>query len=601
MRSSTALDPDPSGARPNAAVRPSPSGPSELDSLGVLVLGLVASTIVAVVLPLLPNGPSYAAAGEGSLLVATVTAAGMVLQTAKRRGAWLGTRMVAVGLGVAAVAQAGGWLNRSFGRGPPNGDLFAATVGVLLLMFLATSAVDFFEHIREGRAELLSDVFLLSTLAGAAVFLVVHEGPGGASSAWAFTLTAFVAACAILLVAGYGVLTLWCPTPVHVGLFSCATLLSASAIGLGNAKYLGWSPCSLVGPEAAACLSLLGLAAILVVEPRLNAGEPRPPRVVRWIRPTTTSTHAPHREIVSRPGRIHRTTRGGVRAGGGGPGVTGHPGLGGPEHRAGRGGVRHRRPSHPVEPDRHRAVVPRPRGCPGRAGIRHRVASSRRRRGEVLGGTLEVAAGRRRGRRGGAGCTRDRRAGQRRLQLHGSSASGRSPGPTLDRDGHAERWGRVTGLVARDGRGCGGPGERGSVPRSQVVQSSHVPAGHPAHDPRCHGEQDCGADHPDALPVPPGPRRGPHPATSAEQRCHRSRTKPHRPGPPRRSHPRCIRGVSLVGGGEADDGVRGHRPGSGHGAEDLRGAGRGGLQPPPDNERPPSAPPGTARAHPRRS
>src|SRR6266540_2981387 len=285
MRSSTALDPDPSGARPNAAVRPSPSGPSELDSLGVLVLGLVASTIVAVVLPLLPNGPSYAAAGEGSLLVATVTAAGMVLQTAKRRGAWLGTRMVAVGLGVAAVAQAGGWLNRSFGRGPPNGDLFAATVGVLLLMFLATSAVDFFEHIREGRAELLSDVFLLSTLAGAAVFLVVHEGPGGASSAWAFTLTAFVAACAILLVAGYGVLTLWCPTPVHVGLFSCATLLSASAIGLGNAKYLGWSPGSLVGPEAAAGLSLLGLAAILVVEPRLNAGEPRPPRVVRWIRP----------------------------------------------------------------------------------------------------------------------------------------------------------------------------------------------------------------------------------------------------------------------------------------------------------------------------
>src|SRR6266540_868256 len=257
MRSSTALDP--SGPRPNAAVRPSPSGPSELDSLGVLVLGLVASTIVAVVLPLLPNGPSYAAAGEGSLLVATVTAAGMVLQTAKRRGAWLGTRMVAVGLGVAAVAQAGGWLNRSFGRGPPNGDLFAATVGVLLLMFLATSAVDFFEHIREGRAELLSDVFLLSTLAGAAVFLVVHEGPGGASSAWAFTLTAFVAACAILL--------------------------SASAIGLGNAKYLGWSPGSLVGPEAAAGLSLLGLAAILVVEPRLNAGEPRPPRVVRWIRP----------------------------------------------------------------------------------------------------------------------------------------------------------------------------------------------------------------------------------------------------------------------------------------------------------------------------
>ncbi len=283
MRSSTAIDR--AGMPSNAAIRPSPPGSSERDSLGLLVLGLVASAISAVVLPLLPHGPSHAAAGEGSLLVATVTAAGVVLQTAKRRGAWRGTRLVAIGLGVAAVSQAGGWLNRSFDRGPPNGDLFAATVGVLLLMFLATSAVDFFEHIREGRAELLSDVFLLSTLAGAAVFLVVHEGPVGASSAWTFMLTAFVAACAILLVAGYGVLTLWCPTPVHVGLFTCATLLSASAIGLGNAKYLGWSPDSLVGPEAAAGLSLLGLAAILVVEPRLNAGEPRPPRAVRWIRP----------------------------------------------------------------------------------------------------------------------------------------------------------------------------------------------------------------------------------------------------------------------------------------------------------------------------
>ncbi|HEY3208249.1 MAG TPA: ATP-binding protein [Actinomycetota bacterium] len=283
MRSSTAIDR--TGAPSKAAVRPSPSGPSERESLGLLVLGLAACAFVAVVLPWLPHGPSRAAAGEGSLLVATVTAAGVVLQTARRGGAWLGTRLVAIGLGVAGVSQAGGWVNRSFGRGPPNGELFAATVSVLLLMFLATSAVDFFEHIREGRAELLSDVFLLSTLGGAAVFLLVHESAAGTSSAWTFMLTAFVAACAILLVSGYGVLTLWCPTPVHVGLFTCATLLSASAIGLGNARWLGWSPDSLLGPEAAAGLSLLGLAAILVVEPRLNAGEPRPPREVRWIRP----------------------------------------------------------------------------------------------------------------------------------------------------------------------------------------------------------------------------------------------------------------------------------------------------------------------------
>jgi PAS domain S-box-containing protein len=217
--------------------------------------------------------------------VATLMATGVVARSARRRGGWLGTKLVAIGLGVAAVSQAGGWLNRVLGRGPPSGELFALTVSVLLLMFLATFAVDFFEHIREGRAELLSDVFLLSTLAGAAVYLLIHEGPGGTSSPWTFIFTAFVAACAILLVSGYGVLTLWCPTSVHVGLFACATLLSASAIGLGNMRYLGWSPNSLLGPEGAAALSMLWLAAILAVEPRLNAGDASPPRAVRWIRP----------------------------------------------------------------------------------------------------------------------------------------------------------------------------------------------------------------------------------------------------------------------------------------------------------------------------
>jgi len=283
MRSSTALDD--ARARARANIRPLAVGVREHDSLRLLLLGLVAGAIVALGLPALPNGPSRAAAGEAALLVATVTTSGVVLKAARRQTAWMGTRLVALGLGVALVTQAGGWLNRYFEQGPPNGELFAVTVSVLLLVFLAAFAVDFFEHIQVGRAELLSDVFLLSTLAGAAVFLLVHDNSSGASSPWTFMVTAFIAACAILLVSGYGVLTLWCPTSVHALLFGCATLLAASAIGLGSVKYLGWSVDSLLGPESAASLSVLGLAAVLAVEPRLNAGPPRPPRAVRWIRP----------------------------------------------------------------------------------------------------------------------------------------------------------------------------------------------------------------------------------------------------------------------------------------------------------------------------
>jgi PAS domain S-box-containing protein len=283
MRSSSAYPR--AGTPRHAAIRHSALGPTERDSLGLLVLGLVVCAGVALALPTLPRGPSRGAAGEASLLVATITTAGVVLQTARRRGAWLGTRLVAFGLGVATVSQVGGWLNRYFDRGPASGELFTGTISVLLLVFLAAFAVDFFEHIRAGRAELLSDVFLLSTLAGAGVFLLMYQSGARGTSTWTFMLTGFIAACAILLVSGYGVLTLWCPTSVHAALFGCATLLAASAIGLGNVRYLGWSPDSLIGPEAAASLSLFGLAAVLVVEPRLNAGEPRPPRAVRWIRP----------------------------------------------------------------------------------------------------------------------------------------------------------------------------------------------------------------------------------------------------------------------------------------------------------------------------
>src|SRR2546426_79417 len=107
MRSSTAIDR--AGASRHTAV--SPPSPIERDSLSRLVLGLVLAAGVAVILPSLPNGPSRAAAGEASLLAATLAAATVVVHTARGAGAWLGTKLVALGLGVAILFQAGGWAN----------------------------------------------------------------------------------------------------------------------------------------------------------------------------------------------------------------------------------------------------------------------------------------------------------------------------------------------------------------------------------------------------------------------------------------------------------------------------------------------------------
>jgi PAS domain S-box-containing protein len=241
--------------------------------------------IVGVLPHLYPDLPE-AAVGEVAVLVATLTAGAVFVSMSRVRGAWLGTRLAAVGMAVGAAFQLAGWAERYVDGKPAYGDLFVGSLAFLLLSFLAVLGVDFIEHIKEGRAELVSDILLVSTLTGAAEFLLLHEGSTGTSSLWSFTLIAAIAGLAILVVVGWGVLALWCSTPIHLLLFACSILLGSSAILLDNARHLGWAPGSLAGPEVVAACSLLALGGVLIVEPRLNAGVPRPPRAVWWIRPS---------------------------------------------------------------------------------------------------------------------------------------------------------------------------------------------------------------------------------------------------------------------------------------------------------------------------
>jgi PAS domain S-box-containing protein len=232
-----------------------------------------------------PGGPSPGALGEASVLLATGTAAGTLLASARSSRSWLGTRVVAGGMVVATIFQAVGWALRTAGQGPAYGHLFAGTMTLLLLASFAALGLDFFEHIRKGRAELISDVVLLSTVAGVAVFLLLHQGSQGGASVWAFTLTAVITSLGILVLVGWSVLALWCPTPIHTALFACAVALGGSAIILGDARHLHWSVEATSGPEFVAAAAIVALTGVLVIEPRLNDGPPRPPAVVPWLRP----------------------------------------------------------------------------------------------------------------------------------------------------------------------------------------------------------------------------------------------------------------------------------------------------------------------------
>jgi PAS domain S-box-containing protein len=273
-------------ARLAVDARPIGADPRERRLLGILVASAAAIAGLVLTLSTLSSPPSAAVLGEFSLLLATVVSGAILVPLSLRRGAWVGTRLTAGGLAAAAAFQAGGWLLRSLESRPPAGDVLAGTMTLLLVVFLAVLGLDFVEHVRGERAELLSDIALISILTGAAVFLLLRVGGGGGRGTGGSALTAAIAAGAILVVVGWGVLLLWCPTPVHLGLVACATLLGSSAIVLDIARQMGWPADSLMGPAMVAGISLLGLAALLVVEPRLNAGGPRPVRAVQWVRPT---------------------------------------------------------------------------------------------------------------------------------------------------------------------------------------------------------------------------------------------------------------------------------------------------------------------------
>src|SRR5438093_1605498 len=159
-----------------------PSAEGERRLFALIGLGAVAVGVLIGSIPGMPSQALRAAMGEAAVLMATVAACGVMVSLARFRGAWPGTRLAAGGLGAAIVFQAAGWIARYLGHGPPYGQLLPGTMSLLLLTFLAALGVDFFEHIQEGRAELLSDILLVSTLTGAAVFVLMHEEAFGRPS-----------------------------------------------------------------------------------------------------------------------------------------------------------------------------------------------------------------------------------------------------------------------------------------------------------------------------------------------------------------------------------------------------------------------------------
>jgi PAS domain S-box-containing protein len=266
------------------AAPPSPVFAQERPPLVVIAVG---GAIVLLLLTLsaaltLPSEPP----SGGLVALVGAASAGIALRwLARRPNSWRGTRWAARATAVVAVVQAVGLIVRFAVRWPSEADVASATMVVVLLMFLGAFVFDFFDHAREDRAALLSDVALVAVLAGSGLFLLVRVKGESSTSGWELAFALGLIGLAVLVVSGWTVLSLWCPSAVHFCLTACGVLAAIAAVSLQRTRLLGPSPDSLLGQESAAAVSMLALAAVLAVEPRLNPGAPRTPHVSWWIRP----------------------------------------------------------------------------------------------------------------------------------------------------------------------------------------------------------------------------------------------------------------------------------------------------------------------------
>jgi PAS domain S-box-containing protein len=232
-----------------------------------------------------PNPNIRASLAQAALLLATAVATVVCSSLALGATVWRGTRWFAVAIPAVGLLEVIWAISGNLGDRVASSALFTGVTGMLLAIFLGALVIDIMEHIRRRRPQVVSDISLMAAVTGGAAYLLLREGGDWSGSIWQVSITVVIAGGAVVLVAGWGVLAMWVPTRVHMGLFASAVLMSISAMGLAHARHLAESFGPLAGSEIVAGAALVAVAAVLIAEPRLNAGPSRSPRALWGIRP----------------------------------------------------------------------------------------------------------------------------------------------------------------------------------------------------------------------------------------------------------------------------------------------------------------------------
>jgi len=261
------------------------SEPGELPSIVFLITCAAMVGLFAVGAFSMSDEGSRTAAAGAALFSAVIPSVVVLWSVARRANAWSGTKWFARAVGGVGALELAAWVQGDIRAQAPGRDFATAIIGILIVAFLVVLGVEFREHLRHGRSEVVSDVALVAVVTGAALYLQFRRFDPWSVSAPRIAGSVGLVLAGVVVVAGWGVLTIWVPTRVHATLCACAFALGVAAFGVGFADSGARPTGALVIAETVAAAALLGVSAILAVESRLNQGPPRHPRTMWRFRP----------------------------------------------------------------------------------------------------------------------------------------------------------------------------------------------------------------------------------------------------------------------------------------------------------------------------
>src|SRR3990170_963078 len=241
-----------------------------LPTLGILAAA--AASLAAVYISTPESFPTRSLLSDTCLFAAGLLSAIVILQRARKPGAWEGTLPFGVAMLAMAVAKALDFVNDLFEptvRARQATDLFFLIIGAL---FLIPAWIQFREHFRkEDRREIAADVALIAVARIGVVYLLlrrVGETQQLASLIW----SGIFAATAAAALTAYIALVLWVPTPSHMGRLGVVASSAGGTLSVGAVWIRGTEIWGAPGLDLPVAFGALLLAGLMVVRPANDPG-----------------------------------------------------------------------------------------------------------------------------------------------------------------------------------------------------------------------------------------------------------------------------------------------------------------------------------------